>query len=280
MLKYVKNTKGMTLVEVIASIAILSIIVIPISNMFLTTVKINRHSQDLLIANKYAQKIIEEQRLSGNGSGNVSFSFPDGGHVNVNYVSVDDPSPMPHLLEEQNMPLFHAFMVLEKNSNYGQVELYQLDASNNYQLAAIFNNVANLKVDVFSDPDSIITVTDGTFVWDIPYSKNAGEPVLIGIECYHNLNIAVNIYNHIEDYTQIYTISRIDSATGNFATSNVEVINRYGKVGIIKKENDQAEYIDKYLYKRNSKESLLKKIDVTSQKNNQSTNLTTYKLKD
>ena len=66
-MKKLSKKKGLTLIEIIISLAILSIIVIPLGNLALTSVKMEKDSEVKLRANTVAQQIIEyikEESLS------------------------------------------------------------------------------------------------------------------------------------------------------------------------------------------------------------------------
>lgn len=60
MIRLFRCEKGITLIEIIVSIAILGIIVTPISSLFLTTVKNNSLAEDRMVANQLAQRTMEE----------------------------------------------------------------------------------------------------------------------------------------------------------------------------------------------------------------------------
>lgn len=64
MLKTRSKKKGFTLVEVVLSITILAIIVTPILSMVLTSVKINKESEDKQKALYIAQQIVEQQKAA------------------------------------------------------------------------------------------------------------------------------------------------------------------------------------------------------------------------
>lgn len=55
-----KNNKGFTLVELVVSIAILGIIITPLSSLFISTIKNNVRAEDKLIANQLAQEYMEQ----------------------------------------------------------------------------------------------------------------------------------------------------------------------------------------------------------------------------
>lgn len=60
MLKILKSNKGLTLIELIVSIAILGIIIIPLSSYFINSIRINKIAQYRLEANHIAQQMMEE----------------------------------------------------------------------------------------------------------------------------------------------------------------------------------------------------------------------------
>lgn len=66
---FVKNKKGITLLEVVISIAILSIIIVPISMMVITSVKTSNNSQNKQQATVVAQKLIEDLKINNKPAG-------------------------------------------------------------------------------------------------------------------------------------------------------------------------------------------------------------------
>ena len=60
----IKSNKGLTLVELIVSLAILGIIIAPLSSFFVNTVKVNKDSENQMIANQLAQKYMEQLKFS------------------------------------------------------------------------------------------------------------------------------------------------------------------------------------------------------------------------
>ena len=59
MIKYLKTNKGFTLLELILSIAILSIIIVPISSMFINSIKTNNISNEKMQAIYASQTLME-----------------------------------------------------------------------------------------------------------------------------------------------------------------------------------------------------------------------------
>lgn len=66
---FVKNKKGISLIEVIISIAILSIIIVPISMMVITSVKTSNNSQNMQQATVVTQKLIEDLKINNKPDG-------------------------------------------------------------------------------------------------------------------------------------------------------------------------------------------------------------------
>ncbi|SMB95012.1 hypothetical protein SAMN00017405_0309 [Desulfonispora thiosulfatigenes DSM 11270] len=60
MFKDIKNSQGITLIEIILSLAILGIIIYPISTLFITSINSNIAARDYLTATQLAQKYMEK----------------------------------------------------------------------------------------------------------------------------------------------------------------------------------------------------------------------------
>ncbi|MCT4509435.1 MAG: type II secretion system GspH family protein [Tepidibacter sp.] len=59
----IKCNKGLTLVELIVSLAILGIIMTPLASFFINTIRINKNSENRLEANQIAQRYMEEAKF-------------------------------------------------------------------------------------------------------------------------------------------------------------------------------------------------------------------------
>lgn len=70
----IKDKRGVTLVEIIVSIAILGIIVTPLASLFVSSVKNNANARNRMIANQLAQRYMEEVMSNPINSNNVSFT--------------------------------------------------------------------------------------------------------------------------------------------------------------------------------------------------------------
>ena len=83
LLKTRGKSKGLTLVEVIVSLAILGLIIIPLLNMFVFSALTNKRSEDILDATYIAQSIIEtryaEHKTDGTIPAGGEYTDPFGG---------------------------------------------------------------------------------------------------------------------------------------------------------------------------------------------------------
>ncbi|MCD5415316.1 MAG: type II secretion system GspH family protein [Clostridiales bacterium] len=63
MFKVFKSRRGLTLVEIIISLAILGIIIVPLSTLFVNSAMINKRAEVQLLANRTAQQYMEEFKM-------------------------------------------------------------------------------------------------------------------------------------------------------------------------------------------------------------------------
>lgn len=72
MKKRIKDNRGITLIEIIVSIAILGIIVAPLSNLFSFTIQNNARTRRLIVANQIAQERMEMAK-NAIATGNITY---------------------------------------------------------------------------------------------------------------------------------------------------------------------------------------------------------------
>jgi type II secretory pathway pseudopilin PulG len=65
-LKLLKCKKGITLIEVILSLTILTMVLIPLSSMFITTARVNANTKELMMSNQLAQEYMEKIKGASN----------------------------------------------------------------------------------------------------------------------------------------------------------------------------------------------------------------------
>ncbi|QXM05999.1 prepilin-type N-terminal cleavage/methylation domain-containing protein [Crassaminicella indica] len=174
MAKFLKDENGLTLIEIIISIAILGIIIVSFSSLFVSTIKNNVSAEEKLIANQLAQKYIEEV------IGNIDDYIKDGDttiHENGMIITIKEPEAV-------------------KAEDYE----YESGSFNEKDYLYIFN-VSDLeeKDKIIIENNGIYLNSDSNFIKAI-----TSYPIKIGIRC--NSEKTINIENNSEKYVNIYKI--------------------------------------------------------------------------
>jgi len=87
----IKNNKGLTLIEIIITLAVMGIVVMPLVSMFITSQRINNESQMKYDAVQIAQKHIEDIKSSAiSGMGQLSSKYPSIGEDKFGKEFVED----------------------------------------------------------------------------------------------------------------------------------------------------------------------------------------------
>ncbi|CAH2214669.1 PilW family protein [Tepidibacter aestuarii] len=117
----IKCNKGLTLVELVVSLALLGIIIAPLSSFFVNTIKVNKNSENQMIANQLAQKYMEQLKFSKN----IVFTDEEG------ELMEDKDYPNFRITQivqeyEQNKKLVKITIKVKKKNSYNEVELVGL----------------------------------------------------------------------------------------------------------------------------------------------------------
>ncbi|MFT9494808.1 type IV pilus modification PilV family protein [Anaerosolibacter sp.] len=185
MLKWIGNEKGITLLEIIISMAILGIIITPLSNLFVGAVRINAMAKDQMEANQYAQEYME--RLKG-----------------------EDPIPM-----ERNQPILDTdYWVITRRwevGDYGMSETNNDDAIS-YHAEIDFTNlgVSNGEILTIMVTDSQISMADAA---PVHLFGGSNEPVNVKIKCNNDNNYIINIQNNSSRRVNLYKVYSNTSKT-------------------------------------------------------------------
>lgn len=103
LMRFIRNNKGLSLVELVVGIALFAIVVTPVMNSFITSSQINQKARKLMIANDVAQNVMEGYSdktyevvkecigigNTGNLSGTSAFTTINGGVYNLQSNFVD-----------------------------------------------------------------------------------------------------------------------------------------------------------------------------------------------
>lgn len=218
------NKSGLTLVEVIISLAILGIIIIPLSSLFLNSVKNNVRSEDQLKANQLAQEKMEEimhKNVLSNASDTeteddftIAYSIEDmagyGGVANTTGTLVTD---------------YDAEVSLKDLPDTIDIDLSDEDA---FIYIIIENNTITFsrvpEADEQSDTVNFVSADD----------------VKIKVYCDNEEEVTLKIYNRLDIPARIYKIYEIDQDTDEEAQV-VNIQTESGRVYAYESIYDQAD---------------------------------------
>lgn len=217
------NEKGVTLIEIIVSIAILVIIVTPLSNMFLTAARTNIESKNLLTATHAAQQLTEEKLAGVNAPADIASGFS---------YSISDEFAGDYSLDE-DQPSYHATIQLEKNGD-NIAYIKESDTS--------INDIADKVFKINIPPDIMQIYFDEYLVSQIDYSDNWKDygPVKINVECYEDVDIKLQVANQLDENIEVYLyiVKMVDD--DYTSTSEVDIDILEGEVRIRNVKNMQG----------------------------------------
>lgn len=214
MLKIINNERAFTLIELILSIAILSIIVIPISNMFLVAAKTNIMSKDKIIGVNLAQKAIEAGRENIEYDQESKYSID----TNINYANKYE------IIENQTNQDsdYSAIITIDENSN--EVKTYSINGSSR----SLQWTTTNREIE--------LTVTNTQIKNNEMIISNLMEPTWIRIEIYDQnendiLTKEFKIENETENELVVHIVKMVKDDSSNDNKVNIKIVN--GRVKIV-----------------------------------------------
>ncbi len=238
MFKIIKSEKALTLIELIVSIAILSIIVVPTSNMFLTATKINIMSKDKIIAVNLSQDAVEAARENEVYELNSKYDID----TTVSYANKYE------IIENQASPDSDYSAVITIDEETDSVKIYSL------------NNSSRSLEWTTTDNSMELIVTDTQIKINEVIIINSKDPIKIRIETYDQndndiLTKEFRIKNETSDEIITHVVKMIKDDFTNDNKAYVKIIkgrvkvvdNLYCKISsdnIFDIENDQNRLLD------------------------------------
>ena len=265
LLKKNMNTKGFTLIELIITLAILAIVVGPISGYFLQGAKMNAMAKNKLIANQIAQRYIEKYVATKSGIQNDGFKVDANGDPTVAatsdyYVKVDVtqeglfgypagndviPGVDFNIAHNDNTIAGHpnGIYINKGSTTEGYIATGGTDAAMNILIKkspadAAFTSAAATPVTILSTAYSSPLVTN-------PNVSETEFPTIevIRVEVNTNRDLTLNVTNQLTQSPKtkcmIYIVRKKDSG-GNIYTGKVFVNTILGKVVIVENLYDSS----------------------------------------
>lgn len=255
--------RGMTLIEVIISIAILSIVIVPISNMALTSVKINKEAEDKQQAVLKAQQILEEIKsitilksfqnvnlsngitLQNNGTSFQGNNIdPKGNGVEIDISPKDGLSfqgPVTNNID------FATELTVDGTNSSSTVKI-----SNNNVLGAIENKTLFLTFE--GSNISIDTGTEGSRQHITTYTLEATKNIKVNIASTYTCdNTDINIYNNTSEVVSVY-VDKKQGASGGYTVNNKGgIVRNYMNYSSETGNSEQVYLITISIYKNNGR---------------------------
>ncbi|WP_099190675.1 PilW family protein [Tepidibacter mesophilus] len=269
----IKSNKGLTLVELIVSLAILGIIIVPLSTFFVNTIKINKDSEDRLKANQLAEKYIEKTKFSDSivhENNKLTINTSDNGFTidttaqhndsvvtykkdEGDFVVYKKVETLKHKIKEEDKSeersiTYHGEMKIEKDNDTQDKIVFE-DNTEEY-----IEENETIKIDVQKYSDTEITIAFNNKKKTVNNIDLSNEDINIKLNCNGNKKINLQVSSLNEPKTNIYIINSKDS-------NNEMIIEKsIGKVYIHKNiyDNTVAKEENNWVYK----------ITITVQKNN------------
>lgn len=194
MYRKLKENDGAMLIEIILSLAILSIIIIPLYNALVTSTKINKEASDLLVAVNHASQVIEEKR----------------GHIAIPKVikdyayQVEEDRQLSAYTLEEEIYAYDGLLRIEKINTSYQLTAYKY-INNQYTPVGGWSYTNSMDVQVKAYANQIVLEQgDGnTPSIAIPYVLENKE-IKIGVETYNGYPLTLRVRNELTDDSEVY----------------------------------------------------------------------------
>ncbi|WZL71460.1 type II secretion system protein [Clostridiaceae bacterium 35-E11] len=230
MIKLLKNEKGLTLIELIVTIAILGTITLPITTVFLNGAKTNQKAREQLTATMLAQKYMEDIKLN-----------------NILEEGIDEESEGAYaIIIKKDVVENYQFPVVDEES-VEYVMIVEMDKENHVIMNESSSTLSkDLPIEIINETSRIIYKLGEDI--EIPIPKN-GKNAIVKFEIKGDMNFTVRAYNQVtNEPLSLYFFKTFD------ATAKYLVLNMGGEVRthsnyFIVKEDAKEKNMTSRLYK-------------------------------
>lgn len=249
MLIHLKNKKGVTLIELLITLVILGIVIMPLSGLLINSVKINTDSRNVMEANYIAQTFIENWKAK-------------------NLSSLMDEAQIQSLNDGNVITLTEAYKGYIVETMITPIVQYSTAETINYTADAIIKiNETDNMLSIYKESEMMISEQSLLPAYDIyidkPISTNqitmsgivinalSTDSAILQIECLNQADVIFNIYNRTDEDAIIYVIK-----TKQAESANISIL---AQAGSVQSESSILQPYDNNLYeiqvtvKRNEK---------------------------
>ncbi|MGB7606081.1 MAG: prepilin-type N-terminal cleavage/methylation domain-containing protein [Lutisporaceae bacterium] len=238
MLKHLKNKKGVTLIEILITLTILGIVIIPLSGLLINSVKINTDSRIFMEANYIAQTFIENWKAK-------------------NLSSLMDETQIQSLNDGNVITLTEAYQGYIVETMITPIVQYSTVDTNSYTVDALIKiNETDDKLSIYNESGIMLSEQNLMPTYDIyiekPVSTNqisisgitisalSTESAILQILCVNQADVIFNIYNRTDKDAIIYVIK-----TKQAENANISIL---AQVGNVKSESSIVQPYNNNLY--------------------------------
>lgn len=234
-IKVINKNSGLTLIEVLVTLAILGIIIVPLSSFFITSAKINNDSRDKFKATLIAQQLMEDIKLSDSIVEGESQYNIENYDVIVNISSVSDFTELESSNFYDTIDYDIKIQIDKNNENY--ISIYDKDDN---ELANVCISIEAVIYVEMTDSFITVKVFDNDILVidkDLSNFENEGK---VMFEILGDMNFEVKSKNQTENDLVLYFCKSADP-TSNYSFSNLGgKIIRYENILIPNKENESS----------------------------------------
>lgn len=262
-----RTKKGMTLIEVIISVTLLSILIVPISGFMLSSLKNNTSSQKKQEASYIGQKILEELKsydyinLKRDSEG-YYFELLDGDKVYKN-SSVENlfysefnrniyGKPIEN--DERKLRDYNVQLTVKENTSFKYNDINNLEINNdadykidfinenNINFIKVINSNIQIKKSFSGDIKVNVTKEDNEFNLSL-YDKNNSDikiedlrkekknnKILLYVSSNYNIDTNIEVNNDTEEVLYLYIVKQDDTL------ANINVITSKGRIVLLEEE--------------------------------------------
>ncbi len=275
-----KAKKGMTLIEVIISVTLLSILVVPLSGLVISSLKTNKDAEHKQKASYIGQKVLEELKAYDeitlkDDTGVKYFQLLDGDKIEKKSLSENKfTGSFKRTIygatsedSSKNEEVYNVDVEITQDSNFKYSDTDNLDKNSDADFKLNFLKKDNVnKIELDSDKNSVPSVS-GDLIVELNkgsnnlnlrvYSKNNKSPIidttkkeainnkiLLYITNSFSENINVDIKNNTEEFIEIYVVKE------NNSFGKLNVTSSKGNVMLYEENEIEKSLIaDMYKYK-------------------------------
>lgn len=258
MKKVYKRKKGISLIEILISIAILAIISIPISGMILTSVKTNKESEDKQKATLLGQQILEEIRSKTIDIKSDEIILSTGVKLNKTFDEEHKKYSFNTTNSDEEYNGFCTNVTLEQYSDLG-VDEYKLktnydleisiDKKNTNFIISVndeeleINELDNIKILIINNQEDIQLNINGFFIREFNKkfdSKSGSINIKLNNDDLYS-KISIEVINNRDDSMTVY----LDNTnTKDNDTKNILIENLNGTIKRINNFTENNENIE------------------------------------